>query len=177
VPLKITIGDLFQSKAQTLVNAVNCQGVMGAGVALEFRKRWPEMFSRYQQACWDHELQTGHPIIDKGQVPWIISFPTKYQYHNKSRLEWIEDGLEEMKGLLVEWEVESLAMPLLGAGLGGLNNLLVYRAIQEKLADLSIPIEVRILERFARDLPAQDFLWPDMEDNPLDMEGTVDATD
>lgn len=148
---------------------------MGAGIAKEFKKRWPDMFSRYQNDCWDHELIIGNPLIDKGQNPWIINFPSKYRYKDRSRLDWIEEGLRILAERVGEWGVESMAMPLLGAGLGKLNNLEVYRAMKAALGKLTIPIEIRILEKFARELPAQDFMWPDMENNPLDMEGTTDA--
>jgi hypothetical protein len=141
---------------------------MGLGVALEFKKRWPEMFKRYRDACFDGDLIIGNPIIDKGQDPWIVNFPSKYRHQNRSRLEWIQSGCEALAEQLEGWGVTSMAMPLLGAGLGRLNNLQVYRVMKAALGGCPIPIEVRILEMIARELPAQDFRWPEIENNPLE---------
>lgn len=165
------------------MNPVNCQGMVKGKKSdnpyTEFKNRWPEMFRRYQQSCWSHELVVGNCLIDKEQDPWIILFPVKHANNNNVKMEWIVESLASLAEKVIEWGVESMAMPILGYGLVDKNKtmptLLIYRDMQKALGDLSIPIEVRIPEAMARDLPAQDFFWPNLENNPLYMEGATDA--
>ena len=80
-------GDLFKSKAQTIVNTVNCVGVMGKGIALGFRKRFPEMFDDYTRRCQHREVQLGKPYLYKQEgLPWVLNFPTKDHWRSMSRL-------------------------------------------------------------------------------------------
>src|SRR6267142_4162345 len=91
----IRVGNLFMSKAQTLVNTVNCVGVMGKGVALEFKKRFPDMFNDYAERCAAHRVRLGEPYLFRPQLPqWILNFPTKDHWRSVSRLSDIEQGLE-----------------------------------------------------------------------------------
>ena len=114
-------GDMFQSKAQTLVNAVNCVGVMGKGIALEFKNRFPEMHQDYVHRCDLKKVKLGEPYIFKGSpLPYIINFPTKDHWKSSSRIQDIERGLEYLLTHYKEWEVTSLAVPALGCGNGGL---------------------------------------------------------
>src|SRR5258708_633752 len=87
-------GDIFNAEAQTIVNPVNCKGIMGAGLALAFKKRYPDMFSVYQQECRDGHLQIGQSTIYKNSTPWILNFPTKDHWRLSSKLEYIEEGLQ-----------------------------------------------------------------------------------
>jgi len=81
--VKVLIGDLFASQAQTLVNTVNCIGVMGKGIALEFKKRFPDMFEDYEQRCRKGEVELGQPYLFKRLfLPWILNFPTKSHWHS-----------------------------------------------------------------------------------------------
>jgi len=91
--MKILIGDILQSKAQTLINTVNCVGIMGKGIALEFKKRFPEMFEDYAQRCTRKEVRPGVPYLYKTPfLPQIINFPTKDHWKNVSRIADIERG-------------------------------------------------------------------------------------
>jgi O-acetyl-ADP-ribose deacetylase (regulator of RNase III) len=115
-------GDLFESGAQTLVNTVNTVGVMGKGVALEFKRRFPEMFADYQRRCQAGDVRLGEPYLWRGLVePWVINFPTKDHWRSVSKLADIERGLVYLAEHIAEWSVTSLAVPPLGAGSGGLD--------------------------------------------------------
>lgn len=137
-------GDIFSSKAQALVNPVNCVGVMGAGLAKEFKHRWPEMFYRYRAICFGGlpGYQLCHPQIDKGQEPWIVNFPTKNHWRRDSRIEEVQLGLINLALSIPIWEVESLAVPALGCGNGGLKWPAVKSLMQIHLGGLEIPIEI-----------------------------------
>lgn len=85
--MTVTRGDLFGSEAQTLVNAVNCVGVMGKGIALEFKRRFPSMYDDYAQRCRRGEVRPGRPHLHRGSDRWILNFPTKDDWRRPSRLE------------------------------------------------------------------------------------------
>ncbi|GCE05775.1 macro domain-containing protein [Dictyobacter aurantiacus] len=114
-------GDIFTSPAQVLVNPVNCQGVMGKGLALEFKKRYPEMFRSYQRQCQEGTMRIGHPTLYTDSTPWILNFPTKDKVRADSRLEYIEQSLCYLVERQQELGVHSIAFPKLGAGLGRLS--------------------------------------------------------
>ena len=144
--ITFTKGDLFESRAEALVNAVNCVGVMGKGIALQFKQRFPENFSLYADACLFREVQIGKMFVTQPTDPslprWIINFPTKKHWSNPSKLEWIEDGLKDLRRFLIEQKVQSVAIPALGAGLGGLDWKDVRRLIDKELAGLETEIMV-----------------------------------
>lgn len=135
-------GNIFDSKCEALVNPVNCVGVMGKGLALEFKKRYPDMFRWYKWACDNHEVRIGecfpHFYVDK----IIICFPTKYDWRNPSFIEWIEAGLDGFIKLNKEITIESVAFPLLGCGCGGLKKKDVLPLMIDKLKDLDIDVEI-----------------------------------
>src|SRR5262245_53363370 len=118
---KALIGDLFESRAQTLVNTVNCVGVMGKGVAEQFGKRFPAMRKDYERRCEMKTVRLGEPYLyqDLSGVS-IINFPTKGHWRAASRLADIENGLDYLIGHLPKWGITSMAMPPLGCGNGGL---------------------------------------------------------
>jgi len=140
---KVLIGDLFASQAQTLVNTVNCVGVMGKGVALEFKKRFPRMARDYADRCARGEVRLGEPYfhVDDAGVR-IINFPTKNHWRSPSRLSDIERGLDYLANHAIEWGITSLALPPLGCGNGGLAWSEVGPLIHAKLRRLPIDIEV-----------------------------------
>lgn len=120
-------GNLFEVKTEAVVNAVNCVGVMGKGIALEFKKKFPaDYFNSYKIAC-----QTGELAIGKVQIyalknaltmpHYIINFPTKNHWREQSRIEDIESGLQSLVEAIEKYEIRSIAMPALGCGLGGLD--------------------------------------------------------
>lgn len=140
---KATIGDLFSSRAQTLVNTVNCVGVMGKGVALEFKKRWPAMFDDYQRRCERKQLRLGEPYLYRDTAGTsIINFPTKDHWRSPSRIADIEQGLAYLVAHAREWEIDSLALPPLGCGNGGLAWSEVGPLIYRRLQGLPFDIEV-----------------------------------
>ncbi len=140
---KVLIGDLFASRAQTLVNTVNCVRVMGKGVAQEFKKHWPAMFEDYRQRCQRKEVRLGEPYLYRDAFgASIIKFPTKGHWRSPSRIADIEQGLDYLAEHVGEWGVSSLALPPLGCGNGGLEWAEVGPLIWRKLQDLPLHIEV-----------------------------------
>jgi len=139
----VKIGDLFESDAQTLVNTVNCVGVMGKGIALEFKKRFPEMFDEYAQLCRAGKVQLGRPYLYKRVTPpWILNFPTKDHWRAVSRLEDIIRGLEHLEANYERWGITSLAVPPLGSGQGQLEWRVVGPTLFRHLKRLDIPVEL-----------------------------------
>lgn len=137
------IGDLFASKAQTLVNTVNCVGVMGKGVALGFKQRFPEMYEDYVIRCRRGQVKLGRPYVYKRLVePWILNFPTKDHWRAVSRLSDIAAGLEYLTGHYREWGITSLAVPPLGCGNGQLDWNVVGPTLYRYLDKLDIPVEM-----------------------------------
>ena len=114
--MRFTRGNLFDSGAQTLVNTVNCVGVMGKGIAKEFRDRWPEMFKDYFAACRRHELRAGRPHLWRSGDRLILNFPTKDNWKEPSKYEFIEAGLKAIRDRYQEWGISSMAFPPLGCG-------------------------------------------------------------
>lgn len=140
---KALIGDMFSSDAQTLVNTVNCVGIMGKGVAFEFKKRFPDMFEDYARRCERKAVKLGEPYIyeDKSGIK-ILNFPTKDHWRSASRLSDIESGLTYLAEHYEKWGIKSIAMPPLGCGNGGLEWSEVGPLIYQKLYRLPIDIEV-----------------------------------
>src|SRR5919106_6289071 len=107
--IEVVVGDLFESRAQTLVNTVNCVGVMGKGVALGFRNRFPRMYEDYVERCRAGKVSLGEPYLYKDLVgPWVLNFPTKDHWRSVSRLSDIEAGLEHLERHYREWGITSL---------------------------------------------------------------------
>jgi len=140
--LKFRNGDLFDSTAQTLVNTVNCRGVMGKGVALRFKHEFPQMFRDYVARCKARLLRPGEPYLFASNGRQIINFPTKDDWKRNSRLEYIESGLAALRANLTTWHVRSMAMPALGCGHGGLDWNDVRPLIERYLQDVDIDIEI-----------------------------------
>ncbi|MGW0193614.1 macro domain-containing protein [Nonomuraea sp. NPDC003201] len=139
-----TTGDLLQDDAQALVNAVNTVGVMGKGIALEFKQAFPEVFAAYAQACADGRMRIGHvlPVRLGDGDRWVLNFPTKRHWRQKSRLPDIAAGLDDLARLLVELRLGSIAIPPLGCGHGGLAWPEVRALIRERLGDLDLDIRL-----------------------------------
>lgn len=143
--LRFCHGDLFTSQAQTLVNPVNCVGVMGKGLALAFRRRFPAMYVDYVARCRRGEVRPGRPYLFTGTTPWILNFPTKDHWRNPSRLTFIEDGLKALVDQISIWGIHSLALPALGCGLGQLSWEEVRPLLVRYLQPLPIPVEVYLV--------------------------------
>lgn len=141
--MKILLGNIFDSKCSTLVNAVNCVGVMGKGIALEFKKRYPEMFREYQALCKDGKVKPGQPYLyrDASGIS-ILSFPTKDHWRFPSKFSYVCDGLDWFVKYYQELGITSIAFPALGCGNGGLKWGDVGPEMYRKLKDLPIEIEI-----------------------------------
>lgn len=151
VMLEYTESSLFDSPAQTLVNAVNTVGVMGRGIALEFKRRYPEMFARYKEQCDSGRLWIGSLHLYQTDHHWVLNFPTKEHWRQPSKPEWIEKGLQEFVREFAALGITSASFPQLGCGSGGLDWEQVVKPMMEKyLAVLSIPVYVHVL-RFGAD--------------------------
>ncbi len=143
--MEILIGDIFNSKAQTLINTVNCVGVMGKGIAAEFKKRYPEMFDDYISRCQKREVKPGIPYLFKTSslfVPQVVNFPTKTDWRAASHVEDIEKGLKILVSKYKEWGVKSIAVPPLGCGNGQLLWETVGPLIYKYLSKLDIPVQM-----------------------------------
>lgn len=117
-------GNLLEANADALVNTVNCVGIMGRGVALQFKNAFPENFHAYKQACDLEQVQPGRMFVfDTGQLNprYIVNFPTKRHWKGKSRMEDIDSGLQSLVAVIKQRQIRSIAVPPLGSGLGGLN--------------------------------------------------------
>ena len=138
--IEITTGDILQAEAEALVNTVNCVGVMGRGIALQFKKAFPQNFDTYKAACDRKTLQPGRMlVVDLNQLQWpryVINFPTKRHWKGKSRLEDIQDGLAALVDEVRTRNIQSIAIPPLGCGLGGLNWDVVRPMIEQAFEEL-----------------------------------------
>ncbi len=139
--ITVGIGDIFESDAQTLVNTVNCVGVMGKGIALEFRDRFPDMYEEYVQRCTEGRVKLGEPYLYRRLTPpWILNFPTKDHWRSVSRLQDIVAGLQLLHARYRGWGVTSLAVPPLGCGQGQLEWRVVGPTLYRHLKRLEIPV-------------------------------------
>jgi O-acetyl-ADP-ribose deacetylase (regulator of RNase III)/uncharacterized protein YwgA len=139
----VRIGDIFESKAQTLVNTVNCVGIMGKGIALEFKRRFPDMYEDYVQRCRAHRVKLGQPYLYRRLAPpWILNFPTKDHWRSVSRLQDIIAGLHHLQAHYREWGITSLGVPPLGCGQGQLEWRVVGPTLYRHLKALDIPVEL-----------------------------------
>ena len=140
---KALIGDIFADRAQTFVNAVNCASVMGKGVALEFKKRYPAMFEDYVERCACGEVKLRRPYLYQDlSGTRIVNFPTKDHWRSPSRLSDIEDGLDHFAPHGQDWGMTSVAFPALGCGNGGLEWAKVGPLLYAMLHNLDLDVEV-----------------------------------
>lgn len=136
-------GSVFSSPAQVLVNTVNTQGVMGKGVAAEFKRIYPEMFAQYRALCELNKIDVGVLWIYKTSHKWVLNFPTKKHWRNPSKPEYIEAGLRKFYDKYSQLGIHSIAFPALGCGNGGLDWESVVKPIMEKYLK-RLPIDVFI---------------------------------
>ena len=135
-------GDIFKSTAQVIVNTVNTVGVMGKGIALEFKKRYPDMFQAYRDICDRRKLKIGSLMLYYEPDHWVLLFPTKENWRNPSRMEFIEAGLAKFCRTYAEKGITSVAFPKLGCGNGELNWSEVQPVMEKYLKDLPIDIYI-----------------------------------
>lgn len=139
---------VLETDAEALVNTVNMLGHMGKGLALEFKSRYPANNEAYRAACERHEVRTGRMFVTevvteqadmfapRSSLRWIVNFPTKQDWHNGSQMRWIVSGLADLRRVIVEKNIRSIAIPPLGCGNGGLDWLEVRPLIVSALEDL-----------------------------------------
>lgn len=118
--ITITKGDMFAEPHELLVNPVNCVGVMGAGLAAVFRRRYPKAHEDYVEACKEGKVQVGTMFLTSSDSQVIAHFPTKDHYRNPSELSYVVDGMRDLRRILHTHAYKSCAIPALGCGLGGL---------------------------------------------------------
>lgn len=142
-------GDILADDAEALVNTVNCVGIMGRGIALQFKNAFPKNFDAYERACERHEIQPGRMFVYQNESlanpRYIINFPTKRHWRGKSRIEDIESGLTALVEEIKARQIRSIAVPPLGAGLGGLDWKDVRPRIESALKGLE-GLDVRVYE-------------------------------
>lgn len=144
--LEFTTGDILRADVEALVNTVNCVGIMGRGIALQFKNAFPENFKAYAAACARDEVQPGKMFVVETHSftnpRYIINFPTKRHWRGKSRLEDIEAGLRDLVSEIENRRIRSIAIPPLGSGLGGLEWSVVRSRIERTLSQVP---DVRVL--------------------------------
>jgi O-acetyl-ADP-ribose deacetylase (regulator of RNase III)/uncharacterized protein YwgA len=141
--IRARIGDLFASEMKTLVNTVNCVGIMGKGVAQIFKEKYPAMFEDYAKRCQRGEVRLGEPYHFKDLAgASIVNFPTKGHWRAASRLADIETGLDYFVDHFRKWGIASVAFPPLGCGNGGLEWVTVGPLMYSKLKGLGVPVEL-----------------------------------
>jgi O-acetyl-ADP-ribose deacetylase (regulator of RNase III) len=140
--IKEIVGNLFEAKAEALINAVNCVGIMGKGIALQFKQKFPvDYFNAYKLACQKDELAIGSVQVyelknAQNNPRYIINFPTKNHWREQSKIEDIESGLESLVEAIEQYGIKSIALPALGCGLGGLDYAEVKPLIEKAFVDL-----------------------------------------
>lgn len=167
--VKILTGNIWNSKAQTIVNTVNCEGVMGAGIALECRLRYPTMYKKYKLLCDQNLLTPGLLWLYKAENRWILNFPTKISWKHPSKEEYLHSGLAKFSETFNSKNIESIAFPLLGASHGGINEERSIEIMMHHLEPLNLKIEI-----YKYDPKAKDDLFDEIKSLILNHANEVD---
>ncbi len=148
-----TQGNLLEANVDALVNTVNTVGVMGKGIALMFKERFPKNMQAYAKACKKGEVVTGKMFVtETGELmgaKWIVNFPTKQHWRAKSKMAWVEEGLKDLRHFIAENQVKSIAIPPLGAGNGGLDWQNVKPKIEQALGNMQ-DVDIWVFEPTAK---------------------------
>jgi len=137
-------GNIFDSPAQVITNTVNTVGVMGKGIALEYKKKYPGMYKEYKNLCDEKKLDVGQLALWRGKDKWVLLFPTKKHWRNPSKIEYIEAGLKKFCDVWDILNIDSIAFPRLGCGNGGLNWADVKALMEKYLKKLPINILIYV---------------------------------
>ena len=136
--------NIFDSQCQTIVNTINCVGVMGKGLALEMKKRYPDMFEKYKDFCDKGLIDIGKLWVYKhSDDKWILNFPTKKDWRNKSEYDFIDKGMKKFVETYKEKGIKTIAFPMLGCSNGGLDKSIVLQIMTKyliKCTDLIVEI-------------------------------------
>lgn len=156
-------GDILREDVEAIVNTVNCVGIMGRGLALQFKNKFPQNLKEYQLACTNKEVQLGKMFVHQtGQLinpKYIINFPTKGHWKQNSKIEDISNGLDDLITIIEKYSIKSIAIPPLGSGLGGLDWKMVKKLIEEKLKNINCtvilfePLEQKIEKSITKEIP------------------------
>ena len=156
-------GDILREDVEAIVNTVNCVGIMGRGLALQFKNKFPQNLKEYQLACKNKEVQLGKMFVHQtGQLinpKYIINFPTKGHWKQNSKIEDISNGLDDLITIIEKYSIKSIAIPPLGSGLGGLDWKMVKKLIEEKLKNINCtvilfePLEQKIEKSITKEIP------------------------
>ena len=156
-------GDILREDVEAIVNTVNCVGIMGRGLALQFKNKFPQNFKEYQLACTNKEVQLGKMFVHQtGQLinpKYIINFPTKGHWRQNSKIDDISNGLDDLITIIEKYSIKSIAIPPLGSGLGGLDWKMVKKLIEEKLKNINCtvilfePLEQKIEKSITKEIP------------------------
>ena len=151
--MTFTQGNLLDASVEALVNTVNTVGVMGKGIALMFKEAFPANFRAYEEACEQKQVKIGKMFVTENRTfsgpRWIINFPTKKHWRQPSKLEWITDGLVDLRRVIEEHQIHSIALPPLGAGNGGLEWSEVRPEVELILGDLD-GVDILVFEPTAK---------------------------
>ena len=139
-------GDIFASDAQVIVNTVNCKGIMGKGLALAFKQKYPDMFNIYKQDCKTGRLHIGRPTLYQKSDPWILNFPTKDDWRQPSKPEYLAAGLEYLVANYKKAGIRSIAFPKLGAQNGKLSWDEVGPLMARYLSQIDVDVYIYIAE-------------------------------
>lgn len=145
-------GNIFTTNCNTIVNTVNCVGVMGTGIAYEFRLRYPEMFKQYKSLCDNGHFKIGSLwIFYTSENKSVLNFPTKHDWKYPSKVEYLKKGLQKFIDTYKEKQIKSIAFPLLGASHGGLTQEVSLSLMKKYLSKCQIPIEIWLYDKSAND--------------------------
>lgn len=142
-------GDLFYSPARVLVNPVNTMGAMGAGLAYDFKRYFPQMFPLYQELCRADQFEPGQLMLYKTPHKWVLNFPTKKHWRAAAKLEYLEAGLQKFAACCTTLDITSVSFPLLGTGSGNLPIDEVRPLMEAYLGGLPITIFIHVLPEAA----------------------------
>tara|TARA_B100001559_G_C16389148_1_gene570322 strand:+ start:170 stop:871 length:702 start_codon:yes stop_codon:yes gene_type:complete len=146
-------GNIFNTNNQTIVNTINCVGVMGAGIALECRLRYPSMYEKYINLCDQKKFDIGLLWVFRTNDPdrWILNFPTKKHWRHPSKKEYLYSGLRKFIETYKTLGISSIAFPMLGADKGGLSQKVSFDIMNSMLGDLDMDIEIYEYDPYAKD--------------------------
>ena len=172
--IEIKKGNIFTTNCHTIVNTINTVGIMGAGIAYEFKLRFPEMFEKYKQFCESKQINIGtlwiYKLIkyDNENYEYILNFPTKQHWKYPTKIEYLEQGLQKFIDTYKQKGILSIAFPLLGASKGGLSEEQSISIIKKYLDKIDIPVEIWYF-----DPNAKDDLYEEFKDKFLNLDNNT----
>lgn len=156
--IEVKTGNIFTTQCQTIVNTINCVGVMGAGIAYEYRLRYPKMFDKYKKYCSDGAISVGKLWLyeieaEYSNTPYkkILNFPTKNHWKYPTNKEYLDIGLQKFVDTYIDKNIKSIAFPLLGADKGGLDERVSFEIMENYLSKCHIPVEIWYFDPKAKD--------------------------